>query len=63
MGGEAILILRKNYNSFALAFINTLRVFFQHAISSLTKQKKCLLEVSYETGQTPKLKLFTKKSY
>ena len=38
-----------------------LHALFQDAKSSLTKYKKCLLETSYGTKQTPKLELFTKK--
>ena len=36
-----------------------LRTFFQNAISSLTKHKKCFLETSYRSSQISKLELFT----
>ena len=36
------------------------RALFQDTKFSLTKRKKSLLEASYETSQTSKLKLFTK---
>ena len=38
-----------------------LHAFFQDAKSSLTKHKKYLLEASYETSQTSKVELSTKK--
>ena len=38
-----------------------LRALFQDAKSSLTKHKRCFMEVSYGTSQTSKLELLQKK--